>query len=204
MPVTVPATFTDGQVVTSAQLTSIQTAVNNLSQTVTGYTESGYTTTPLSVGKSDSGNFSKPNVKAFVLTNELMATGTEATLTLPQANVNVSGAWIALAGGSFTVTQPGWYRVEYQASFDSGGAAANTERRISIGLNGIAVANQVASVSTLQGIANNVRLQCSALLHLASGDVLYPIFYHANGTSIVLLDNLLWGCWLHAIWEAPY
>lgn len=189
-------TFTDNTIPHQADLNNLATNIDTLCQITTGYSTSSQ-----SIGK--------PFLKTTLNANQLIATATFQTLyftNAPQTNVsNLLIPATTQGGTAATVTVPGWYRIEAQAAFD---VAAQSERRITIGINGITdtatTAQTNTDMSTEASGTNNQRIQVSSLEHLARGATIVISVWQNSGASVNVLSNIQWGTWVTVSYEAPY
>lgn len=195
MGLSVPGTFADGSVVSAAGLSTIPQAINDLSRVATGQAA-------VNAGAG------QPFLKAYLTSPQPIP---NAALIPVQPNAfytNVSGMWNASYPYTIVVTQAGWYRVEAQAAWDTG--AVNTERRLSISVDGGISMAAATNATISSAVAINHRMQTSALVKLPAGGQVSVYVWQNTGAALNLLaasatsTTATWGTCITMIYETAY
>ncbi|MCW2900918.1 MAG: hypothetical protein JWO67_3183 [Streptosporangiaceae bacterium] len=190
-----PATFTDGTIPSAADLNSVSTAIEGLYQVALGI--------PTSLARD-----SQPFCKVYLTAPMSVPNASTVPIFFSSAQVNGDGMWNTSFPYIVLINHAGLYRVEAQASFDTG--AVNTDRQLLISVNASTsyVAGSNGHISS--SVAINHRMQATALLRLNRGDYVGAYVYQNSGAAINLLAqaatsaSATWGTYLSVIFEAPY
>lgn len=178
-------TFQDHQLVRAADFNGIATHLSGLFTRTMG----GFRTY-------------KPYVSLHTNVNRPLASNTDAFLTFDVKGVDTDGMFSPATPTRLVVNTAGWYRLAFQAHWDTNNAGQRVNRILANGTNPNTNAIATDNRNCL-GLGEGTTTFCQCVAHLAAGTLIYPYVWQNSGTT-VQLQMYYSGSQFFAEWVAPY